>query len=78
MKITVVIEKSENNWSAHTPAENLAIYATGASREEVIENFRDSLKGWMDYRRDTGQDAPDVTELEVYEAKGIVPDAAKR
>ena len=67
MKITVVLEKTPNNWGAFTPDEIGSVIAVGDTREETIENFREALKFHLEGLREYGQPVPDVTELEVKE-----------
>ena len=67
MKITVVLEKTPNNWGAFTPDEIGSVIAVGDTREETIENFREALKFHLEGLREYGQPVPDVTELEIKE-----------
>ena len=48
MKITVVLEQASNNWGAFTPDAIGSIIATGRTREETIENFRNALRFHLD------------------------------
>lgn len=67
MKITVVLEKTENNWGAFTPDDIGSVLAVGDTREETIENFRTALRFHLEGLREYGRPVPDVTELEVKE-----------
>ena len=67
MKITVVLEKTENNRGAFTPDEIGSALVVGGTREETIENFRAALKFHLEGLREYGRPVPDVTELEIEE-----------
>lgn len=67
MKVDVLIEKAGNNWCAVAPDLEDVVIATGATRDETIERFREALRGLVDYKRETGQSFPDVTALEIRE-----------
>jgi len=47
------------------------VIATGDTREEAIQNFRDALLDLFDYKRESGRAVPDVTTLEIRETHGI-------
>jgi len=65
MTLTVVVEKAQENWGAYAPDLEDAVIATGDTREEAIQNFRDALFDLFDYKREQGRVVPDVTALEV-------------
>lgn len=67
MIITVILEQMPHNWCAHTPDYQDSIIATGETRDAVIKNFRDAMLDLFDYKREQGQDVPDVTALEFRE-----------
>lgn len=69
MIITVILEQMPNNWCAYTPDLADSINATGRSREAVIENFRGAMLDLFDYKRELGEDVPDVTALEIHETR---------
>lgn len=65
MTLTVVVEKAQGNWGAYAPDLEDSVIATGDTREEAIQNFRDALLDLFDYKREQGRVVPDVTALEV-------------
>ena len=67
MKIDVVLEWVNTNWSAYAPDLDDVVFATGDTREETIANFRDALHGLIKYKNEEGLPAPNVTELEIRE-----------
>jgi predicted RNase H-like HicB family nuclease len=67
MKVDVIVERAGNNWCAYAPDLEDVVVATGATRDETIDNFRDAVRGLLDYKREEGQTVPDVTELEIRE-----------
>lgn len=67
MKITVILERTANNWGAFTPDDVGSIIACGDTRQETLKLFRDALKSHLAAMRADGRDAPDVTELEIRE-----------
>lgn len=67
MKVDVVIEWAGSNWCAFAPDLDDVVVATGATRDETIERFRDALRGLADYKRDEGLPFPDVSEIEIRE-----------
>jgi len=69
MTLTVIVEKSPGNWGAYAPDLEDAVIATGDTREDAIQNFRDALLDLFDYKREQGQDAPDVTALEIRDTR---------
>ncbi len=71
MTLTVVVEKAQENWGAYAPDLEDAVIATGDTREEAIQNFRDALFDLFDYKREQGRDVPDVTAFEVRETREI-------
>ncbi len=71
MTLTVVVEKAQENWGAYAPDLEDAVIATGDTREEAIQNFRDALLDLFDYKREQGRVAPDVTALEVRDIREI-------
>ncbi len=71
MTLTVILEKSQGNYGAYAPDLEDSIIATGDTREEAIQNFRDALLDLFDYKREQGQDVPAVTALEVREARDV-------
>lgn len=73
MTLTVVVEKTSGNWGAFAPDLPDSVIATGDTREEAIENFRDALLDLLDHKREQGQDYPDVTDLEIRETLPLSP-----
>ena len=71
MKVDVIVERAGQNWCAYAPDLEDVVVATGATRDETIDKFRDALRGLMDYKRDEGQPVPDVTELEIRETMAV-------
>ena len=71
MTLTVVVEKAQENWGAYAPDLEDAVIATGDTREEAIQNFRDALLDLFDYKREQGRVVPDVTAFEVRETREI-------
>ncbi len=67
MTVTVILEQGESNWGAHAPDLEDCVVATGGTREETISNFRDALRGLIQYKHEEGLPAPDVTGLEIRE-----------
>lgn len=67
MKIDVILEWANTNWSAYAPDLEDIVFATGDTREETIINFRDALRGLIKYKNEEGLPTPDVTELEIRE-----------
>lgn len=66
-KITVILEQGPNNWGAYTPDDIGCIIATGATREETIQQFRSALEFHLRVMREEGMPTPNVTELEIRE-----------
>ena len=71
MKIDVIVERAEHNWCAYAPELADVVFATGITREETIENFRDALRGLWEFQRDEGKEVPEVTELELRETVSV-------
>ncbi len=71
MVLTVIVEKSPENWGAYAPDLDAAVIATGDTREEVIQNFRDALLDLFDFRREEGRAVPNITALEVRETREV-------
>lgn len=71
MTLTVIVEKAQGNWGAYAPDLEDSVIATGDTREEVIQNFRDALLDLFDYKREQGRAVPDVTALETRETREI-------
>lgn len=67
MKIDVILEWANMNWSAYATDLDDVVFATGDTREETISNFRDALSGLIKHKHEEGLPAPDVTELEIRE-----------
>ncbi len=65
--VTVILEQGPNNWGAYTPDDIGSVIATGATREETIEQFRSALEFHLRVMREKGMPTPDVTELEIRE-----------
>jgi predicted RNase H-like HicB family nuclease len=72
MIITVILEQMPHNWCAYAPDLADSITATGATREAVIQNFRDALLDLFDYKREQGQEVPLVTALEIREVLPLI------
>lgn len=73
MTLTVVLEKTADNWGAFAPDLEDCVIATGNTREETIANFRNALLDLFDYKREKGQDHPDITDLEIRETVALAP-----
>lgn len=73
MTLTVVLERTPNNWGAFAPDLDDSVIATGNTRDEAIQNFRDALLDLFDYKREQGQTYPDVTNLEIRETVPLSP-----
>jgi predicted RNase H-like HicB family nuclease len=71
MTVTVVLEQMPGNWCAHAPGLADSINATGKTREAVIRNFRDAMLDLFDYKREQGEEVPDVTALEIHELREV-------
>ena len=71
MTITVILEEMPNNWCAYTPDLNDSIVATGETRQDVIEDFRNAMLDLFDYKRDVGEAVPEVTALEFRETRTV-------
>lgn len=71
MIVTVVLEQMPRNWCAHAPGLADSIIATGKSREAVIKNFRDAMLDLFDYKREQGEEVPNVTALEIHELREV-------
>ena len=71
MTLTVIVEKALSNWGAYAPDLEDSVIATGDTREEAIQNFRDALLDLFDYKREQGRDVPNVTALEVREVREV-------
>lgn len=71
MTLTVVVEKSPGNYGAYAPDLEDSVIATGDTREEALQNFRDALLDLFDYKREQGKDAPNVTALEMREVRDV-------
>ena len=71
MIITVILEKMPNNWCAYTPDLEDSIIATGRTRQDVIENFRDGMLDLFDYKREQGEPVPEVTALQLRETRAV-------
>lgn len=67
MKIDVVIERAGDNWCAFAPDLEDVVVATGATRDEAVERFREALSGLAGFKRGEGLPFPDVTALEIRE-----------
>ncbi len=67
MTVTVVLEKTPNNWGAFAPDLEDCVIATGQTRQETIDNFQAALLELMAHKRRQGQTPPDITELEIRE-----------
>lgn len=71
MIVTVILEQMPHNWCAHAPDLADSIIATGKTREAVIKNFRDAMLDLFDYKREQGEEVPEVTALEIREMREI-------
>ena len=65
--ITVILEQGSSGWGAYTPDDIGSIIATGATREETIEQFRSALKFHLKVMREEGMPTPEVAGLEIRE-----------
>ena len=71
MTLTVIVEKLQKNYGVYAPDLEDSVIATGDTREEAIQNFRDALLDLFDYKREQGRDVPNVTALEVREIREV-------
>jgi len=71
MTITVNLEWVGSNWSAYAPDLEDVVVATGKTRDETIQRFRDALLGLLEYQRAQGKDVPVVTALDIHETREI-------
>ncbi len=71
MILTVIVEQIPHNWCAYTPDLADCIIATGNTREAVILNFRDAMLDLFDYKREQGEEVPEVTALEIRETREV-------
>ena len=71
MTITVNLEWVGANWSADAPDLEDVVVATGKTREETIQRFRDALLGLLEYQRAKGQEVPVVTALDIHETREL-------
>ena len=61
MEITIVLERTDNNWGAYTPDEIGSVIVTGPTREETIARFREALRFHLEGMREEGLSVPDIT-----------------
>lgn len=71
MTVNVNLEWVGTNWSAYAPDLDDVVVATGKTREETIQRFRDALLGLLEYQRTQGKDVPVVTALDIHERREI-------
>jgi len=71
MTINVNLEWVGTNWSAYAPDLDDVVAATGKTREETIQRFRDALLGLLEYQRAQGKEVPVVTALDIHETREI-------
>jgi predicted RNase H-like HicB family nuclease len=71
MIVTVIVEQMPHNWCAYTPDLEDSILATAKTREAVIQNFRDAMLDLFDYKREQGEEVPEVTALEIRETREV-------
>ncbi len=71
MVVTMVLGQLPGDWCAHAPGLADRINATGKTRESVIENFRDAMLDLFDYKREQGEEVPDVTALDIHELREV-------
>ena len=57
---SVIYERTTNNWSAYSP-DVPGCMATGKTREEVEQNFRETLEFHIEGLRNTGLPIPEPT-----------------
>ena len=67
MKVDVIVERAGDNWCAYAPDLADVVIATGATRDETIDKFRDALRGLIEDKREEGRPVPDVTGFEIRE-----------
>jgi predicted RNase H-like HicB family nuclease len=67
MKIDVILERAGSNWSAYAPDLDDVVVATGDTRKEAVNNFRDALRGLIQHKHHEGLTTPDITELKIRE-----------
>ena len=60
-----------HNWCAYTPDLEDSILATAKTREAVIQNFRDAMLNLLDFKREQGEEVPEVTALEIRETREV-------
>lgn len=73
MTLTVVLERAANTWGAFAPDLADSVVATGDTRQEAVENFRDALLDLFDHKREQGQTPLDVTALEIRQTLPLSP-----
>ncbi len=71
MTVNVILEWVGTNWSAYAPDLEDVVVATGKTREETLQRFRDALLGLWDYQREQGKELAEVTALEIHETREI-------
>ncbi len=60
MKLMVVLEKAENNWSAYSP-DVLGCIATGPTPEETLNRYQKALRMHLDGLEEDGLPPPEPT-----------------
>lgn len=65
MRYGIVIEKTENNFSAYVP-DLPGCVATGSTPEEVESNIRDAIRFHLDGFRQDGLPIPEPTSIFEY------------
>ncbi len=67
MKLVVVLEKTESNWAAYTPHDDLCVNACADTREATLSLFVEALRFHLEGMREAGQPFPEITALEIHE-----------
>ena len=65
MKFSIIIEKSERNYSAYSP-DVLGCAATGKSVEETLKNMREALEFHFEGMIENGEEIPVPKSLNYY------------
>jgi predicted RNase H-like HicB family nuclease len=65
MRYAVVIEKSQDNYSAYVP-DLPGCITTGETVQETLRNIREAITGHLDALVETGQNIPDPEVLVDY------------
>ncbi len=67
MTVTVILEWAGTNWSAFAPDLDDVVVATGTTRDEAVDRFREALHGLAQAKRQDGKAFAEVTALDIRE-----------